>query len=234
MLGITEVIPLILTCASGIHVETMYPLVRVESSLNPFAIAIVKDKPLTKQPRTKEEADLDKPLTKQPRTKEEAEKVIDDLEARGANYSVGLAQINKVNFKRFGVSGKDLLEPCKNLQVSEKILTECYNASPDKKIGQALSCYYSGNFRYGYVREGKQQTSYNERIISNFVEETKLAVPSVKKEIEEIKTVVAQRNKTRKQEKISVVQKKTEPRKLVKNFASKKDKTDSNSKHIFK
>ena len=99
----------LLACASIIQPDTMHALVSTESAYNPYAIAIVNGSPLKSQPKTKEEA----------------EKIIDDLEAKSMNYSVGLGQVNKVNFEKYGVSGKELFEPCKKLQISSNILQKC-------------------------------------------------------------------------------------------------------------
>lgn len=203
-----DILSLILTCAPAVDLNTMQALIAVESSFNPYAIAIVKDKPLPSQPR-----DL-----------QAATKIIEELENKGANFSVGLAQINKVNFERFGVTGHDLLDPCVNLQVSEKILSECYDSSPNQKVGEALSCYYSGNFRYGYVKEGR--TAYVERVINNLNTKS-LAVPSIKPEIPHVNKRVAEVNARRSAKAYKPVLAQAEP-KLIKNFRSAKS-TENNS-----
>lgn len=208
-----DILSLILTCAPAVDLNTMQALIAVESSFNPYAIAIVKDKPLPSQPR-----DL-----------QAATKIIEELENKGANFSVGLAQINKVNFERFGVTGHDLLDPCVNLQVSEKILSECYDSSPNQKVGEALSCYYSGNFRYGYVKEGR--TAYVERVINNLKTKA-VAVPSIKNEIEHTKQRVAEINARTSKAYKPVLTAKKEP-KLIKNIRSDIS-TQKNSSLIFK
>lgn len=213
-----DLLPLILTCASSIHVETMYPLIKTESAFNPYAIAIVRDTPLSKQPRTKEEA----------------EQVIDELEAKGANFSVGLGQINKVNFKRFNLTAKQLLDPCTNLQISEKILNECYERSPGAKIGQALSCYYSGNFRTGYTNDIAGLPTYVERVINNYKPESEISsikIPSIKNEISDIKKTVS----NRKNQQVNVVRVKKAPeqnKRLIKSLANSSN-SSSSSKSIF-
>lgn len=66
--------------------DVMAHVVHVESSRNPFAIGVVGGR-----------------LLRQPRNLGEAVATVRMLEARGYNYSVGLAQVNRVNFERFGL-----------------------------------------------------------------------------------------------------------------------------------
>lgn len=125
--------------------STMSGVISTESSHNPYAIAIVKGKQLSRQARTKAEAIA----------------VIKELERKNINYSVGIAQINKGNFKRYGVTGIQLLDPCLNLQISQKVLQDCHSRSND--IDKTLSCYYSGNFTRGFKKD-YANTSYVERV----------------------------------------------------------------------
>lgn len=177
---------ILLACTLSVDIRTLDALIQTESSYNPYAIALVNEKPLKKQPSSYEEA----------------VEVINNLEKRNANYSVGLGQINKVNFERFQVTGKELLDPCLNLEVAEKILLECQNSSPNNKISEALSCYYSGNHSYGFKKE-KNGTAYLERIVMNH--DLRRAIG---KERDFIKQKIAVRNKnqgeTKTQKKISV------------------------------
>ena len=167
---------ILLACSTMVHVETLHALIQTESSYNPYAIAIVDGAPLRKQPQTREEAEM----------------VLDDLEAKGLNYSVGLGQVNKRNFAQYGVTGKQLLDSCTNIKVSEKILSACYTDSPNKSVAEALSCYYAGNFSYGFVRERKNglDTSYVERVIGNVKDKEEIVVPSIKGEIPQVLTKV--------------------------------------------
>lgn len=146
MAGIGEIL---LACSSLVNVETLNALIQTESSYNPFAIAVVDGEQI-----------------KQPKSRSEAELAIDELERKGLNYSVGLGQVNKGNFKKYGTNGKNLLDSCHNIKISEKILAQCYKDSPNKSVAEALSCYYAGNFSYGFVKEkqGKKNTAYVERV----------------------------------------------------------------------
>lgn len=136
-------------CAPSVSVSTLSALVRTESSYHPYAIAVVNGP------------------SYYPATKAEAEAVIAHLETTDKSYSVGLGQINKGNFARFDVDAVSLLDPCKNLQISADILSECYEtaavkfSSQSDALSAALSCYYSGNFDTG-KREG-----YVSRVVLN-------------------------------------------------------------------
>lgn len=132
-------------CASSVDAKTITALVSVESSFNPYAIGVV-----------------DGVLTRQPRNLDEALETVAKLESLGMNYSVGLAQVNKYNLKKYGLTHETAFDPCKNLIAGSAILTDCYErarkAGRDEQAGvrAALSCYYSGNFTTGF-REGYVQ-----------------------------------------------------------------------------
>ncbi|WGM09003.1 lytic transglycosylase domain-containing protein [Arsenophonus nasoniae] len=112
------ILPYLLMCAPLIHPDTLNDIARVESSFNPYAIAVVS-----------------KPVKSfLPKSHQEAREIIQHLEDKNKNYSVGLMQINRVNFKRFRVTGEQLLDGCTNLNVAEKILIDCYHRGKNLKI----------------------------------------------------------------------------------------------------
>ena len=120
--------------------DVMQHVVHVESAFNPFAIGVVGGR-----------------LARQPRNLAEAVSTVRMLEARGFNYSVGLAQVNKHNFDRYGLDSYErAFQACPNLQAGSRILAECYGRSGGN-WGKSFSCYYSGNFttgyRHGYVQK---------------------------------------------------------------------------------
>lgn len=125
-------------CAPSVAEDTLRALVATESSFNPYAIGVVGSS------------------VKQPTSFHEAMSTIATLEIDGANYSVGLAQINKSNFKKFGINAAKALDSCTNLQVAARILGECFTRAQrsgvpeEEALHNALSCYYSGNFKTGY------------------------------------------------------------------------------------
>ena len=129
---------LLTACAPLIAPDTAMALISVESGVNPYAIGVVAGR-----------------LDRQPRTLSEAVKTAKALDAAGWNYSVGLAQINKSNFVRYGLSADNAFDPCKNLSAMQSILAECFarasaRAAAQMALRRAFSCYYSGNFRTGF------------------------------------------------------------------------------------
>lgn len=134
---------LVLSCAPFVAQDTAHALIQVESGGNPFAIGVVGGA-----------------LVRQPVNLAEAVATVAALDAAGWNYSVGLGQINKRNFQRFGLSPATAFTPCANLAAMQGILGECFSraslrTSKQAALRDAFSCYYSGNFltghQHGYV-----------------------------------------------------------------------------------
>lgn len=137
-------------CSPQVHPMTMSYLVAGESTNNPFAINVNHGAQLVRQPRSRDEAQA----------------TIYWLDRRGANYDVGLGQVNSNNFRKLGVTGAALLDPCTNLRASQAVLTDCY-ATAAKTVGQgqaallrAMSCYNTGSQRRGF------ENGYVSRFIS--------------------------------------------------------------------
>lgn len=151
-----ELLVLAQDCAPEVQPETILAIVSVESSFNPFAIGVVGGY-----------------LQRQPTSAAEAIATAQTLAANDWNYSVGLAQINKSNFERFGITNETAFDPCTNLRVGSKILTECFvrhadsATDPQTALRDAFSCYYSGNYQRGHKVE-KSSTSYVQRILRAF------------------------------------------------------------------
>lgn len=127
--------------------DTMSAVITVESAYNPFAIGVVGGR-----------------LERQPKNINEAIATATMLEKNGWNYSVGIAQINKKNFKKYGLTIETAFENCKNINTGAKILQDCYRnslttvkGSKDQHLARAFSCYYSGRFDsragYGYAKK---------------------------------------------------------------------------------
>lgn len=129
-------------CAPMVATSTMTKLVKTESGFNPYAIGVVGAH-----------------LERQPKNREEAIATAEWLESRGYNYSVGLSQVNKKNFKAYGLTTHSAFDACTNLRAGGQILSACYTRA--KRTFQdaqgallaAFSCYYSGNFVTGF-KEG--------------------------------------------------------------------------------
>ncbi|WOA55035.1 lytic transglycosylase domain-containing protein [Dickeya solani] len=143
-------------CAASIHPSTTFDVAKVESGFNPYAIAEI----VPKQERTPGSAGV---ISHQPTRHETAVNIINRIEARGHRYSIGLMQITSTHFQHYGVTARALLDPCTNLSVFERILTDCYQRGGT--LQRALSCYYAGNFTAGQQPEyAFNQTSYLQRI----------------------------------------------------------------------
>ena len=116
--------------------EQMAAIIRTESSVRQYAIGVAGGF-----------------LNRQPENADEAKTTVEMLKTSGKNYSVGLAQVNQVNFKRYGLNASNMFDICTNLNAGAKILEACFTQHKDWQM--AYSCYYSGNpktgFRHGYV-----------------------------------------------------------------------------------
>ncbi|WP_410677499.1 lytic transglycosylase domain-containing protein [Citrobacter braakii] len=156
MLSTTAFLAATMQCAASIHPSTALDVVRVESGFNPYAIAEIV-------PKSGSSSGDKHVISHLPASREEAERIIRRLRAQDHRYSVGLMQITSTNFRHYGVTATDLLDPCTNLSVFERILSDCYRRGGSLK--RALSCYYSGNFRTGQQPEAAfSGTSYLQRI----------------------------------------------------------------------
>lgn len=156
MLSTTAFLAAAMQCAASIHPSTALDVARVESGFNPYAIAEIV-------PNSGESSGDKHVNSHQPASRGEAEHILRRLMAQGRRYSVGLMQITSTNFRHYGVTASDLLNPCINLSVFERILADCYRRGGTLK--RALSCYYSGNFETGQRPESAfNQTSYVQRI----------------------------------------------------------------------
>lgn len=108
MLSTTAFLALAMQCAPSVHPDTALAVARVESSLNPYAIGIV---------------DVKKGLF--PESKNQALTHVNQLKTQGKRYSLGLMQITSTNFKTYHVNDEQLFDPCTNLAIFEKIITDC-------------------------------------------------------------------------------------------------------------
>ncbi|MBZ7367956.1 lytic transglycosylase domain-containing protein [Klebsiella grimontii] len=156
MLSTTAFLAAAMQCAASIHPSTALDVARVESGFNPYAIAEIV-------PKSGSFSGDKHVISHLPVSREEAERILRRLRTQDHRYSVGLMQITSTNFRHYGMTASDLLDPCTNLSVFERILSDCYRRGGSLK--RALSCYYSGNFRTGQQPEAAfSGTSYVQRI----------------------------------------------------------------------
>ena len=123
-------------CAIAVPLEQMSAIVRTESSAHPFAIGVVGGR-----------------LSRQPQSLVEAVTTVKLLRKGNSNYSVGMAQVNQVNFSASQLHEGNMFDPCTNLHAGSRILAACHARYGNWP--KAYSCYYSGNpvtgYRHGYV-----------------------------------------------------------------------------------
>lgn len=136
-------------CAPTVAPATMAAVVRVESGFNPYAIGVVHGR-----------------LQRQPVSLDEAVVTTHALDVAGWNYSVGLAQVNRSNWMRFGLTPETVFDPCRNLAAGAAILQGCFErakrarAEEQDALRTGLSCYASGDFSTGF------RTGYVQRVVA--------------------------------------------------------------------
>lgn len=161
MIPLAAFIVLAQQCAPDIAPATMAAVARVESDFNPYAIGVVHGR-----------------LQRQPASLAEAVATARALDAAGWNYSAGLAQVNRSNWPRFGLTADTAFDPCRNLVAGAAILQGCFerarriHAQAQEALRSGLSCYASGDFSTGY------RTGYVQRVVSH-VADANRAVPVV-------------------------------------------------------
>ncbi|MEM5295631.1 lytic transglycosylase domain-containing protein [Burkholderia sp. JPY481] len=159
-------------CAPQIAPVTMAAIVHTESGFNPYAIGVVHGR-----------------LLRQPSNAAEAMATVRALEATSWNFSVGLAQVNRANWRAYGLTAGNAFEPCRNLAAGAAILQGCFVAARNRQgyadadsqsdlqtaLRASLSCYVSGNFSTGY------RTGYVQRVVDNAADRLPLppGVPAI-------------------------------------------------------
>lgn len=134
-------------CIPSSHHALIKKIVMVESNAHPYAININHKGYKSVFPSTKKEA----------------MSVISELNRKGLNFDVGLAQINSYHFKigefrKRGYSAYDALDPCLNLKFGTYILSENYRRFRD--VSKALSAYNTGHPEKGVAN------GYVEKVLS--------------------------------------------------------------------
>lgn len=168
----SALLALAMACAPTVHPDTVHDVARVESGLNPFAIAEI----IPKEKRKPGDKGV---VSYFPDSIKTALNITRQIELRKHRYSVGLMQITSSNFSKYNMDAEKLFSPCNSLSVFEKIITDCYLRGGN--LVNALSCYYSGNFTTGQKKETEfSGTSYTGRIGYTETGDKKYVVPSTK------------------------------------------------------
>lgn len=167
MISTAAFLTLAITCAPDVAPDTLTRIVKTESGFNPWAIGVVG-----------------KSLKRQPKNKEEALAAVKNLSEDNANFSIGLAQINRQYFNVNDV--EKVFDPCTNLKMGADILKDCYgralkgSKTTDEAVLKAFSCYYSGNYKRGFVKE-QNGTSYVDRVVA--VNTSNIKVPALNSDV---------------------------------------------------
>lgn len=169
MLTTSAFLALALQCAPSIHPATLTPIVKTESAFNPYAIGVVG-----------------KVLPRQPQSLKEAMTAVKALVKEGANFSIGLGQINRQHFDV--AKAEQVFDPCTNLRMTAQVLSSCYaefrkdGDDPQTALHKSISCYYSGNPKRGLQAEAEfGGTSHVQRVLAN-ADTTSVHVPALVKD----------------------------------------------------
>src|SRR5579863_10753676 len=129
---------LIRHCAPGVAPSTMAAIVRVESGGDPFAIG-----------------DNTTSRSYYPHDRATAERMARRLLDAGHLLDLGIAQIDSMNFAGFGVTTHTIFDPCINLSIGAKILSDDYvfaaRRYPDAQVAlrHAIGMYNTGRIDAG-------------------------------------------------------------------------------------
>ena len=140
---------LISRCAPTVHPETMAAVISAESRGHQFAIA---DAGPVKLPWS-----VRKSMVRSfyPDSADAAVSIASQLIANGHTVSLGLAQVNDRNLAKYGLSVRDVFNPCTNVAVGGKILTDFYQRAVlkfgynQRALVAAISAYNSGDWVRG-------------------------------------------------------------------------------------
>ncbi|UCQ29610.1 lytic transglycosylase domain-containing protein (plasmid) [Edwardsiella tarda] len=139
-------------CAPNVSPVTGMALIQTESGGDPYVVANVSDG-----------------ISKRFSDEKTAIAYVDDLKREGKTYSAGLMQIYSKNFSAYKVDNNTVFDPCTNIKVGAKILTENYLSQKEgdvqTNLRKSLSMFYTGNETRGFKKEKKfNNTSYVERV----------------------------------------------------------------------
>lgn len=166
MISTAAFLALAMKCAPDVAPDTLTRIVKTESGFNPWAIGVVG-----------------KPLKRQPQTREEALEAVNQLDKANANFSIGLAQVNRQYFDV--KNAENIFSPCTNLKMGADILKDCYGRalkvsdSENQALLKSFSCYYSGNYTRGFTKENNG-SSYVDRVVA--VNTSGIKVPALNDE----------------------------------------------------
>jgi type IV secretion system protein VirB1 len=133
-------------CGGGVHPDTLNAIIEVESNHNTLAIY-----------------DNTTRTSYRPLSKEQAIYFTEILLSASHSIDIGLMQINSQHLSKLNINYKNLFDPCYNVAIGTKILTDFYREharnnpsdKPDMTLLKALSSYNTGSPHKGkkYVQK---------------------------------------------------------------------------------
>jgi type IV secretion system protein VirB1 len=139
-------------CAPSAAPDTLQAVALTESALHPFALSL--NYPATVAAYN----DLNNQevyLSRQPETLAEGIRWAHWFHSHGYTVSIGLMQINSENAARFGVTVRQLFDPCINVAIGARMLGEIYSTTQHSakadvsSLMSTFSAYNSGSFTTG-------------------------------------------------------------------------------------
>ncbi len=181
MIKAAIILQLACSCAPNVAPDTIFEIVKNESGYNEFAINV--------------NAPKGKFYFRQPNDLMTAIEITNRALSRGYSVDIGLMQVNSQHLSRFGVSVIESFDPCTNIRMGGRILTEFY-AQALKKRNQysaliaALSAYNTGNFydglKNGYVEQYFDKPTKNIGDFMSNQSDTTVDLSTIKEELEKI------------------------------------------------
>jgi type IV secretion system protein VirB1 len=138
MLNALALAALVTHCAPNVAPATMTAIVKVESGGDPLAIG-----------------DNTAGRSYYPRDRATAERLAHRLLAAGHLLDVGIAQIDSMNFAGFGLTAHTMFDPCINLSIGAKILSDDYAFAARRyrdaqvALRHAIGMYNTGRLNAG-------------------------------------------------------------------------------------
>jgi type IV secretion system protein VirB1 len=139
-------------CAPSSAVDTLQAVALTESDLHPFALSLNYPATVAVYNGLHNQEVY---LSRQPETLAQAIHWTRWFHSHGYTVSIGLMQINSENAARYGVTVRELFDPCTNVAIGARMLGEIYSTTqhstkPDtNSLMSTFSAYNSGLFTTG-------------------------------------------------------------------------------------
>jgi type IV secretion system protein VirB1 len=150
MLALATLAAYLQACASAVAPDTMRAIISVESRGYIYAI----------NDNTAHASYCVPGATVFPCSGDQAAALAERAVRSGHSVDVGIAQVNSGNFRTYGVSATQMLDPCENLRIGTEILSNAYRRSTARfaderaALWHAIMAYNTGSLYTGeaYVR----------------------------------------------------------------------------------